>query len=55
MIGGQTPSRQAIREAEQSFNLALKLEKAGNTEQALAIYVRLVEEFPGNVRYYQRL
>ncbi len=52
---GQAPVGQAIREAEQSFNLALKLEKSGNTEQALAIYVRLVEEFPGNVRYYQRL
>jgi len=54
---GQAPAQagQAIREAEQSFNLALKLEQAGNTEQALAIYVRLVEEFPGNVRYYQRL
>ena len=54
---GQAPALpgQAIREAEQSFNLALKLEQAGNTEQALAIYVRLVEEFPGNVRYYQRL
>jgi len=52
---GQALTGQAVREAEQSFNLALKLEKAGNTEQALAIYVRLVEEFPGNVRYYQRL
>jgi len=60
VISDQIPARQAqtgqaVREAEQSFNLALKLEKAGNTEQALAIYVRLVEEFPGNVRYYQRL
>ncbi len=51
----QALAGQAIKEAEQSFNLALKLEQAGNTEQALAIYVRLVEEFPGNVRYYQRL
>ncbi|UCH63063.1 MAG: tetratricopeptide repeat protein [Fidelibacterota bacterium] len=55
MINSQTPSMRAIKEAEQSFNLALKLEKAGSTEQALAIYVRLVEEFPDNVRYYQRL
>ncbi|MFB0517376.1 MAG: tetratricopeptide repeat protein, partial [Candidatus Neomarinimicrobiota bacterium] len=52
---GLPQSRQAIREAEQSFNLALKLEQSGNTEQALAIYSRLVKEFPGNIRYYQRL
>ena len=48
---GQSPTR----EAEQSFNLAVKLEQAGNREQARAIYERLVAEFPGNRRYYQRL
>jgi tetratricopeptide (TPR) repeat protein len=46
---------QRTSEAEQSFNLALKLEQAGNIEQALAIYTRLVEEFPSDLRYYQRL
>ncbi|MFC1543134.1 tetratricopeptide repeat protein [Candidatus Neomarinimicrobiota bacterium] len=47
--------RQRAREAEQSFNLAVKLEQSGNLEQAQAIYNRLVEEFPGNMRYYQQL
>ena len=54
-LAGSPQDRKALREAEQSFNLALKLEQAGNTEQALAIYVRLAREFPGNYRYYQRL
>lgn len=55
LVAGQLQSHQVIREAEQSFNLALKLEQSGNTEQALAIYFRLVEDFPDNIRYYQRL
>ncbi|UCD36703.1 MAG: tetratricopeptide repeat protein [Fidelibacterota bacterium] len=60
LVAGMTAANppqhpQRTTEAEQSFNLALKLEQAGNTEQAVAIYTRLVEEFPGNLRYYQRL
>ncbi|MFC1618988.1 tetratricopeptide repeat protein [Candidatus Neomarinimicrobiota bacterium] len=46
---------QVLREAEQSFNLARRLEQAGNLEQAMAIYTRLLDEFPGNIQYYQRM
>jgi tetratricopeptide (TPR) repeat protein len=46
---------QVVREAEQSFNLARRLEQAGNLEQALAIYTRLLDEFPSNIQYYQRM
>lgn len=46
---------QVLPEAQQSFNLARRLEQAGNLEQALAIYTRLLDEYPGNIQYYQRV
>jgi len=54
-ISGQAQSPQKLREADRAFNMALRLEQAGNAEQALTIYYRLVEEHPANLRYFQRL
>lgn len=51
----RSPPHPSARAAEQSFNLALKLERAGSIEQATAIYEQLVTDFPANPRYYQRL
>ncbi len=51
----QVQTDQQLREAEQSFDLARQLESIGNIEQALAIYYRLVEEFPNTISYYQQL
>jgi len=51
----QIQSEQQLREAAQSFDLARQIEASGNIEQALTIYYRLVEEFPGTLSYYQQL
>ena len=41
--------------ADQSFQLGLRLEQAGNIEQALAIYRDLNENYPAQNRYYYQL
>lgn len=41
--------------ADQSFQMALRLERSGNLDQALAIYRTLVDDFPNVARYDQQL
>ncbi|MFC1481969.1 hypothetical protein ACFL6E_06970 [Candidatus Neomarinimicrobiota bacterium] len=44
-----------VQDASASYALALKLEKAGNFDQALNIYFSLVTDYPRDNRYFQRL
>lgn len=52
---GWSQDRRAVEEAERAYHLAIKLEQSGNREQALTILYGLVDDFPGNQRYYQQL
>lgn len=52
---GGSQDRRAVAEADRAYHLAIKLEQSGNREQALTIFYRLVDDFPGNQRYYQQL
>jgi len=51
------PARQleSRERADQSFQMALRLERSGNLDQALAIYRNLVDDFPNVTRYDQQL
>ena len=51
----QRPDARLREGASATYALALKLEKAGNFDQALDIYFRLVTDYPGDNRYFQRL
>jgi tetratricopeptide (TPR) repeat protein len=51
----QNPDVRRRDSASADYALALKLEKAGNFDQALDIYFRLVTDYPRDNRYFQRL
>ena len=46
---------QSPQDAENSFKMAVRLERSGNFEQSLAIYRQLVEQYPRQDRYYRQL
>ncbi len=52
---GQNTADRPREMADASYALAVKLEKAGNFDQALGIYAQLVADHPRNTRYYLRL
>ena len=46
---------QSPQDANNSFQMAIRLERAGNFEQSLAIYRQLVQQFPRQNQYYRQL